>query len=252
MMNNENAQTTHFGYEQVDITQKTAKVNQVFDDVASRYDIMNDLMSCGMHRLWKRLAILLARVRADMCILDLACGSADLGCLLAQKLQGHGQLILSDINNAMLQQGRDKMINHGYLKPVDYIQANAEALPFANNQFHIVTMGFGLRNVTDKQCALQQIYRVLKPGGSVLILEFSKPLYPWLNKLYDAYSFHIIPRIGQWITHNRDAYQYLVESIRRHPDQATLTQMMEQAGFADVTVHNIHGGIVAIHQAYKY
>ncbi|MCH9755916.1 MAG: bifunctional demethylmenaquinone methyltransferase/2-methoxy-6-polyprenyl-1,4-benzoquinol methylase UbiE [Gammaproteobacteria bacterium] len=243
---------THFGFESVDWNDKANKVGDVFDSVAERYDIMNDLMSLGIHRLWKRFAIAKSLVRPGHQVLDLAGGSGDITQLLAQKVGQTGRVILADINASMLSVGRDRLMDKGLLNTVNCIQANAEALPFANNQFDCITIGFGLRNVTDKARALQSMYRVCKPGGKLLVLEFSTPNFPGLKPIYDAYSFHVLPKLGEWITKDTESYRYLVESIRMHPTQDALKAMIEDAGFEDCTYHNLSGGIVALHIAYKY
>ncbi|MDX2345944.1 MAG: bifunctional demethylmenaquinone methyltransferase/2-methoxy-6-polyprenyl-1,4-benzoquinol methylase UbiE [Legionella sp.] len=244
--------TTHFGFESVAWDDKANKVGDVFDAVATRYDIMNDLMSLGVHRLWKRFTLAKSLVRPGQHILDLAGGSGDITQLLTEKTGPTGRVVLADINAAMLTVGRDRLIDKGLLSTVDVIQANAEALPFSSNQFDCITIGFGLRNVTDKARALASMYRVCKPGGKLLVLEFSTPTAPGLKPIYDAYSFHILPKLGQWITKDAESYQYLVESIRMHPNQADLKTMIETAGFEDCTYHNLSGGIVALHIAYKY
>jgi len=242
---------THFGYQDVSPEEKTHKVGEVFHSVAQRYDLMNDLMSFGIHRLWKRLTIELSGVRRGHKVLDLAGGTGDLSLKFARCVGNEGLVVLSDINNSMLSIGRDKLLDKGYSSPVAYVQANAEQLPFASNHFDCISIGFGLRNVTRMEQALSEMYRCLKPGGRVLILEFSKPTHSWLSKLYDKYSFSIIPRIGQLVTQDADSYQYLAESIRMHPDQETLAKMMENVGFERCHYHNLTGGIVAIHRAFK-
>ncbi len=244
--------TTHFGFQSVPWQDKADKVRDVFDNVAKRYDIMNDLMSLGVHRLWKRFTLMKSLVRPGQTILDLAGGSGDLTQLFAERIGPTGRVVLADINAEMLKVGRDRLTDKGFLKTVDVIQANAEALPFADNQFDCITIGFGLRNVTDKARALKSMYRVCKPGGKLLVLEFSTPTLPGLKPLYDAYSFHILPRLGALITQDADSYRYLVESIRMHPNQATLKNMIETAGFEDCTYYNLTGGIVALHIAHKY
>lgn len=243
---------THFGFQSVPIHEKKKRVADVFHSVAEHYDLMNDLMSFGIHRLWKKFAVELAHVRPGQCILDLAGGSGDLTKLLSKKIGSTGQMILADINESMLHVGRDRLFNEGLCKTIQYVQANAECLPFAENYFHCITMAFGLRNVTDKNAALQSIYRVCKPGGRVLILEFSTPTLPGLKPLYDTYSFKILPKLGEWFAKDADSYQYLAESIRMHPPQDELKSMIQNAGFEDCRYHNLSGGIVALHIAYKY
>ena len=243
-------QTTHFGYTQVPTQEKVQRVGQVFDSVADRYDLMNDLMSCGIHRLWKRFAIELAGVRSGQKILDLAGGTGDLAAKLAKLVGPQGQVILADINKQMLQVGRKRLLNKGLL--VDYAQVNAEDLPFATNSFDIITMAFGLRNVTNKDAALRSMLRVLKPGGQALILEFSEFKIRPLKPFYDIYSFKILPLLGNLIVKDPDSYRYLAESIRMHPNQETFLQSMQQAGFDHCDYHNLSGGIVAIHRGYKW
>jgi demethylmenaquinone methyltransferase / 2-methoxy-6-polyprenyl-1,4-benzoquinol methylase len=244
--------TTHFGYTDVPVAEKQEKVAEVFHSVAHKYDIMNDLMSAGVHRLWKRFTIEMSGARKGQKILDLAGGTGDLASLFAAKIGDNGQVVLADINDSMLKVGRDRMIDRGLLNNISYAQANAECLPFADNTFDCITIAFGLRNVTDKQKALESMFRVLKPGGRLLVLEFSKPIYPWLSKIYDQYSFSLLPKIGKWITGDEDSYQYLAESIRMHPSQEELKQMYADAGFADNEYHNLTGGIVALHRGFKY
>ena len=245
------SKTTDFGFEQVRVEEKARRVARVFDSVASRYDLMNDLMSFGTHRLWKRFAIALADVRAGQRVLDVAGGTGDLSARLSRRVGPQGTVVLSDINGSMLREGRDRLLNEGIVGNVHYVQGNAEALSFPDNTFDRVTIAFGLRNVTHKDRALRSMYRVLRPGGCLVVLEFSKVALPLLDRFYDLYSFAVIPRIGQWVTGDRGSYQYLVESIRRHPDQATLKAMMEAAGFGTVNYYNLSGGIVAVHRGYK-
>lgn len=245
-----NQQTTQFGYQQVPVEQKVDRVKEVFDSVAGKYDLMNDLMSLGLHRIWKRFATGLCGVRSGDQVLDLAAGTGDLTRLLARQVGPSGRVVMSDINSAMLEQGRDRLIDRGIVAGVELLLANAEQLPLADNSFDCVIIGFGLRNVTDKQAALNEMQRVLKPGGRGLILEFSKPLAP-LQKPYDTYSFQILPRLGQLIAKDADSYRYLAESIRVHPDQNTLKAMMEQAGFSRCHYYNLAAGIVAVHRGYK-
>lgn len=243
---------TDFGYERVAPDEKTEKVAGVFTSVASQYDLMNDLMSLGIHRCWKKFAIQLCRIRAGHVILDLAGGTGDLTAQMSPRVGAHGKVVLADINDAMLRTGRDRLIDRGIFKNVEFIQANAEALPFADNYFDRIIIGFGLRNVTHKDHALASMFRVLKPGGSAIVLEFSHPISPALKSLYDTYSFSILPWLGKHITADEESYRYLAESIRMHPDQKTLTQMMQHAGFEDCDYHNLSGGIVALHRGYKF
>ena len=243
--------TTHFGYQQVPMEEKAGHVRQVFDSVASRYDLMNDLMSFGIHRLWKRIAIELAGVRRGQRVLDLASGTGDLAARFAGLVGPEGLVVMSDINASMLEQGRVRMIDEGILGNLDYAQINAEALPFPDNSFDCISIAFGLRNVTDKQRALNDMYRTLRPGGRVLVLEFSQPTSKPLQSIYDIYSFKLLPLIGKIVTRDEASYRYLAESIRMHPDQETLKGMMEQAGFERCDYHNLTGGIVAVHRGFK-
>lgn len=245
-------QSTHFGFQTVNWDEKEKKVGAVFHSVAKNYDLMNDLMSAGIHRLWKLFTIELSQVRAGQCVLDLAGGSGDLTKLLSKKVGASGEIILADINAAMLAVGRDRLLDAGIHSNIRYIQANAQSLPFANNTFHCITMAFGLRNVTDKFMALQSMFRTCKPGGKVMILEFSTPTLPGLKPIYDWYSFHILPKIGQFFAQDAASYQYLAESIRMHPTQDALKSMITDAGFEDCRYINLSGGIVALHIAYKY
>lgn len=244
--------TTDFGFKQVDSNEKQKLVNEVFDSVANRYDLMNDLMSCGVHRLWKRLAISHCQIRPQHHVLDVATGSGDLACLIAPRLSQQGSLTLSDINANMLQLAKNRLIDKGYIQNIDFAQANAECLPFKDNTFDRVIISFGLRNVTHKAHALQSFYRVLKPGGRLIVLEFSHTTIPGLSHLYDAYSFHILPLIGKWVANDSESYRYLAESIRMHPDQEILKALMLEAGFDSCEHHNLTGGIVAIHKGLKY
>jgi demethylmenaquinone methyltransferase/2-methoxy-6-polyprenyl-1,4-benzoquinol methylase len=248
----EKNQDTHFGYTTVKAEDKANLVADVFHSVASKYDLMNDLMTLGIHRLWKRYTIELAGVRKGQTILDLAGGTGDLAALMAPLVGKSGKIVLSDINESMLAVGRDRMVDKGFIGNIDYVLANAESLPFADKQFDCVTIAFGLRNVTDKDAALKSIYRVLKPGGRLLILEFSKPLSPLLEKAYDKYSFNVLPKIGEIVTKDADSYRYLAESIRMHPDQSTLKSMVLNAGFEQCDVHNLAGGIVALHRGFRF
>ncbi|MEE2025545.1 MULTISPECIES: bifunctional demethylmenaquinone methyltransferase/2-methoxy-6-polyprenyl-1,4-benzoquinol methylase UbiE [Alkalimonas] len=251
-MSDRTPKTTHFGYKTVAEDDKVSLVANVFHSVAAKYDVMNDMMSFGIHRLWKRFTIDCSAVRPGQKVLDLAGGTGDLTALFSKRVGPSGKVILADINASMLAVGRDKLRDQGLVDNIDYVQANAEALPFADNSFDIITIAFGLRNVTNKDAALASMFRVLKPGGRLLVLEFSKPQSELLNKAYDFYSFNLLPKMGQLIAGDADSYQYLAESIRMHPDQDTLQQMMEQAGFAEVSYHNLTGGIVALHRGYKF
>ncbi len=244
--------TTHFGFEQVDWTEKAQRVGAVFDSVATKYDVMNDVMSLGIHRLWKRFAIELSGVRKGQRVLDLAGGTGDLAARLARMAGTDGEVVLADINASMLVQGRARLLDQGIAGNVRFVQANAEALPFPDSYFDCITIAFGLRNVTDKDAALASMYRVLKPGGRLLVLEFSKPRVPGLAPIYDFYSFKILPAMGKLIANDADSYKYLAESIRMHPDQDNLREMMEHAGFEDCSYHNLSGGIVALHRGYKF
>lgn len=244
--------TTHFGFESVDWDEKEKKVGAVFQSVAKNYDLMNNLMSLGIHHLWKRFTIELSNVRPGQSVLDLAGGSGDLTRLLSRKVGNKGQVILADINAAMLNVGRNRLLNEGLLGNINYVQANAQTLPFADNSFHCITIGFGLRNVTDKEEALRSMFRVCKPGGKLMVLEFSTPDLPGLKAVYDWYSFNVLPTIGQYIADDASSYQYLAESIRMHPNQEGLKTMIENTGFEDCHYHNLSGGIVALHIAYKY
>ena len=245
--------TTHFGFDEIPAHEKQGKVGAVFDSVANNYDLMNDVMSFGIHRLWKRFTLELCGLRPGHKVLDLAGGTGDLAIRQARIVGDSGKVYLADINASMLQQGRDCAIDGGLINRIDIIQCNAEILPFADNSLDCITMAFGLRNVTDKSRALASMKRVLKPGGRLCVLEFSRPIYQPLEKLYDFYSFRILPRMGEIIARDRASYQYLAESIRMHPDQATLKQMMlDDGGFDEVDLHNLSGGIVALHRAFKY
>ncbi|VAX07474.1 2-methoxy-6-polyprenyl-1,4-benzoquinol methylase [hydrothermal vent metagenome] len=243
--------TTHFGYETVDAEEKAGRVRQVFDSVASRYDIMNDLMSFGVHRLWKRYAVELAGVRQGQRVLDLAAGTGDLSARFAGLVGPKGEVVFSDINAAMLEQGRQRMANDGLIGNVRYVQADAQYLPFQDNHFDCITIAFGLRNVTDKQKAINAMFRVLKPGGRMLVLEFSHVDIAPLKAAYDCYSFKLLPKIGKLVTNDEESYKYLAESIRMHPDQETLKGMMETAGFERTEFFNLTGGIVAVHRGFK-
>lgn len=249
--NSENDDYTDFGFKRIPKSEKNNQVASVFRSVAGKYDVMNDVMSLGIHRLWKRYALELASIRPGQMILDLAGGTGDLAMKMSQDVGEQGQVILADINEAMLQHGRDRLINKGIVGNIQFVQANAECLPFPENSFDLITIAFGLRNVTNKNLALQSMFRALKPGGKLLILEFSKPTLPGLSYVYDLYSFHVLPRLGKFIANDADSYRYLAESIRKHPDQKTLQQMMENEGFSNCDYHNLTGGIVALHRGYK-
>jgi demethylmenaquinone methyltransferase/2-methoxy-6-polyprenyl-1,4-benzoquinol methylase len=240
---------THFGFEEVAEREKAGRVRGVFDSVADRYDLMNDLMSGGLHRLWKRFAVNATGVRAGMQVLDLAGGTGDLARLFADRVGSAGTVVLTDINGAMLARGRDRMVDTGRLVPA--VQCDAEKLPFVSNRFDCVSIAFGLRNVTHKEAALAEMARVLKPGGVAAVLEFSR-VYAPLAPAYDWYSFNVLPRLGKLVAGDDASYRYLAESIRMHPDQATLAAMMEQAGFGKVEVHNLMAGVVALHLGRKY
>jgi len=245
-------ETTHFGFEDVPLQDKTRRVAGVFDSVASRYDVMNDVMSFGIHRLWKRLTVEMSGVRTGQCVLDLAAGTGDLTIRFADLVGDQGKVVASDINASMLVRGRGRLIDRGFVDNVVYVQADAETLPFPDNSFDCATMAFGLRNVTDKDAALASLYRVLKPGGRLLVLEFSTPTLPAIKPLYDTYSFRILPAMGRLIAGDADSYRYLAESIRMHPDQDTLKTMMERAGFERCDYLNLTCGIVALHRGYKF
>ena len=243
--------TTDFGFERVKTAEKAGRVREVFDSVAAQYDLMNDLMSGGLHRLWKRFTIELSAVRSGQTVLDIAGGTGDLAAKFSKLVGADGKVILADINAAMLSVGRDRLIDRGALSNIDVVQADAQFLPFDDNSIDCITIAFGLRNVTDKAKALKSMHRVLKPGGRVLVLEFSKPTSPLLSKVYDAYSFSALPAMGKLITDDTDSYRYLAESIRKHPDQESLLEMVEDAGFVDCRYHNMTGGIVAVHRGIK-
>jgi len=241
-----------FGYEQVPAAEKARRVRAVFDSVADKYDIMNDLMSAGVHRLWKRYTLGQTGLRPGMSALDVAGGTGDLAAGMAEQVGDKGMVVLSDINAAMLEVGRDRLLDRGILRNVQFSLANAECLPFADETFDCVTIGFGLRNVTDKPAAIASMRRVLKPGGRLLVLEFSKPVFPGLKPLYDAYSLSVLPWLGRRVAGDSDSYQYLAESIRRFPDQEKLKTMMEDAGLEDCRYNNLSGGIVALHKGFRY
>ena len=243
--------TTHFGFKDVNKDAKAGMVADVFHSVAARYDLMNDLMSGGIHRIWKRFTIELSGVRKNNAVLDIAGGTGDLAARFAELVGPQGRVVLADINDSMLQVGRNKLLDQGRLGNIEFVQADAQHLPFPDDSFDCVTIAFGLRNVTDINLALHAMLRVLKPGGRLLVLEFSKPQSELLSKAYDTYSFRVLPLIGKLETNDSDSYQYLAESIRKHPDQATLKDMMEDVGFEQVEYHNMTGGIVALHRGVK-
>jgi demethylmenaquinone methyltransferase/2-methoxy-6-polyprenyl-1,4-benzoquinol methylase len=244
--------TTHFGFRDVPVAEKQKLVGQVFTSVARNYDLMNDLMSFGIHRLWKRHFVAVSGIRRGDRVLDLAGGTGDIAALIKPVVGESGDVVVGDINASMLNVGRDRLTDRGLVSGLRWTQLNAEALPFPDNSFDAVTMAFGLRNVTDKDKALADIYRVLKPGGRALVLEFSKVRNELLSKLYDFHSFQVLPKLGSLFARDADSYQYLAESIRKHPDQETLKGMMERAGFERVDVRNLSQGIVAIHRGYKF
>jgi len=244
--------TTHFGYRTVDKRDKARLVGGVFDSVASSYDVMNDLMSFGIHRLWKRYTLEQSGVRPGQRVLDIAGGTGDLAAKFARRVGTNGYVLLADINAAMLRHGRERLVDAGVVGNVDYAQSDAEALPFADDSFDCITIAFGLRNVTEKARALESMLRVLKPGGRLLVLEFSKPVLPLLARAYDAYSFAALPMMGKLVAGDAESYRYLAESIRVHPDQEALAGMMREAGFEQVTYHNLSGGIVALHKGFKF
>ena len=239
---------THFGFQTVDEAQKANRVRGVFDSVAAKYDVMNDLMSLGLHRVWKAYTVAVANLREGDRVLDIAGGTGDLARAFAKKVGARGTVLHTDINEAMLRQGRDRLLDEGLVLPTTI--CDAEALPFATASFDLVSVAFGLRNMTHKERALAEMNRVLRPGGRLLVLEFSK-VTPPLAKAYDWYSFNVLPRIGGWVAGDADSYRYLAESIRMHPGQAELKAMLKAAGFAHVDVHNLTGGVVALHVGIK-
>jgi demethylmenaquinone methyltransferase/2-methoxy-6-polyprenyl-1,4-benzoquinol methylase len=243
--------TVDFGFEKVAWNDKAGRVRAVFASVAGKYDVMNDLMSLGVHRLWKHFVLSLTGLRPGHHALDVAGGTGDLAAGMLRQVGKSGRVVLSDINPGMLDIGRDRLLDAGFAANIECVLADAERLPFDSNTFDCVTIGFGLRNVTDKAAALASMYRVLKPGGQLLVLEFSHPVAPGLKPLYDAYSFHVLPVLGRLVAGDADSYRYLAESIRMHPDQETLLEMLRSAGFAQSRYHNLSGGIVAVHRGYK-
>ena len=250
MNKKENNKTTSFGFKTVSKEEKTEKVKEVFDSVATNYDLMNDLMSMGIHRLWKRFMLSQTGLKMGMKALDVAGGTGDIAALLREQVGESGLVVMTDINPSMLKEGRSRLLDRGKLKNIQVIQCDAEELPFDEDQFDCVTIAFGLRNVTVKENALKSMFRVLKPGGKLLILEFSKP-NEMLSPVYDIYSFNILPTLGEWVANDRESYQYLAESIRVHPDQEKLEQMILSAGFDRAEYRNLTGGIVALHIGYK-
>ncbi len=247
----ENKDTTHFGYREVPTSEKAQHVAEVFHSVAGKYDLMNDLMSMGIHRFWKWFTINSSGVRRGARVLDIAGGTGDLTRKFSRLVGDSGKVVLADINASMLNVGRDRLTDDGFVGNIDYVQANAESLPFPDNSFDCITIAFGLRNVTDKDKALASMFRVLKPGGQLMVLEFSKPA-DWLASIYDTYSFKVLPRLGKLFTGDEESYRYLAESIRMHPDQDTLKQMMSDVGFERCDYLNMSAGIVALHRGYKF
>ena len=250
MNKKENNKTTSFGFKTVSEEEKTEKVKEVFDSVATNYDLMNDLMSMGVHRLWKRFMLSQTGLKMGMKALDVAGGTGDIAALLREQVGESGLVVMTDINPSMLKEGRSRLLDKGKLKNIQVIQCDAEQLPFDDDHFDCVTIAFGLRNVTVKENALKSMFRVLKPGGKLLILEFSKP-NEMLSPAYDIYSFNILPALGEWVANDRESYQYLAESIRVHPNQEKLEQMILSAGFERAEYRNLTGGIVALHIGYK-
>lgn len=246
------ADKTHFGFREVPTGEKVKLVKSVFDSVADKYDLMNDLMSLGIHRIWKRIALQLSHVRHGEQVLDLAGGTGDMTALFQRRVGSTGRVVLSDINAAMLGRGRDRLVDEGIAGNVSYAQIDAEKLPFPDGQFDCVCIAFGLRNVTHKDEALRSIYRVLKPGGRLIVLEFSEAQGALFRKVYDLYSFKILPALGKWVANDAESYRYLAESIRMHPNQETLKHMMEDAGFERCEYFNLTHGVVAIHRGYKF
>lgn len=242
---------TQFGYRRVPVDDKSELVSAVFESVATRYDVMNDIMSAGVHRVWKRFAVAAASPRAGEWIMDLAGGTGDLAAQMAPRVGRSGRVVVVDINEAMLSTGRDRLLDRGQIESLSYAICDAEALAFPDNGFDCVTMAFGLRNVTHKRRALAEVFRILRPGGRLLVLEFSKPVAPGLGPLYDWYSFNVLPSLGRWVAGDADSYRYLAESIRMHPDQETLLGMFRDAGFERCDFQNLSGGIVALHKGFK-
>jgi demethylmenaquinone methyltransferase/2-methoxy-6-polyprenyl-1,4-benzoquinol methylase len=246
------AEGTHFGFREVSESDKAGLVADVFRSVADKYDLMNDLMSLGVHRLWKRFTVERSGVRPGQRVLDVAAGSGDLASAYAQRLGGSGVLVVTDINDAMLARGRTRLVDEGHVENICYVRADAEHLPFAGGYFDCISIAFGLRNVTRQDAALASMYRCLRPGGRALVLEFSRPSSQLLATVYDAYSFNVLPRLGRAVAGDEASYRYLVESIRKHPPQQELQAMMQAAGFERVAYHNLSGGIVALHVGYRF
>ncbi len=251
MNRSDRGDTTQFGYREVPTGEKQKLVGEVFSSVAGKYDLMNDLMSFGVHRVWKRFFVATAQVGRGDRVLDLAGGTGDIAALLRERVGDAGEVVLGDINGDMLRVGRDRLTDRGLVRGLEYVQCNAEALPFPDASFDLVTIAFGLRNVTDKDAALREMQRVLKVGGQARVLEFSAVKADWFRPLYDFHSFQVLPRLGRLFAHDADSYQYLAESIRQHPPQEELKAMMEAAGFARCRYRNLNGGIVAIHSGWK-
>lgn len=251
-MNDDRSSTTDFGYQQVPTHEKAQRVAQVFHSVAGKYDVMNDLMSFGIHRLWKKFTLDHSAARPGQRVLDIAGGTGDLAKGFSQRVGSGGEVVLADINGSMLDVGRTRLLDAGVVGNVRYVQADAQHLPFPGNYFNCITIAFGLRNVTDKDAALRSMFRVLRLGGKAMVLEFSKPVAPALSSVYDLYSFRVLPVMGKLVTNDAESYQYLAESIRMHPDQETLKIMMEDAGFCRCEHFNLSGGIVALHVGYKF
>ncbi|MBF0368465.1 MAG: bifunctional demethylmenaquinone methyltransferase/2-methoxy-6-polyprenyl-1,4-benzoquinol methylase UbiE [Magnetococcales bacterium] len=243
--------TTHFGFNEIPIPEKIRRVREVFDSVADNYDLMNDLMSLGVHRLWKRYAAHKLRLRPGNRVLDVAGGTGDLTRLMSQAMDDQGRIVVYDLNDRMLNVGRERLTDAGMVSGIDWMQGNAESLPFADNSFHAVTIGFGIRNVTRIETAFREMVRVLRPGGTLMCLEFSHLTIPFLDPLYEAYSFKVLPELGHWVANDRESYQYLVESIRRFPDQEELKALLEKCGLFKVHYHNLSAGIAAVHLGYK-
>ena len=251
MKETEDERLTQFGFRRVPTEEKAGLVGAVFESVAERYDLMNDLMSLGVHRLWKRFTVAAAAPRQGERIMDLAGGTGDLAAQMAPLVGASGQVVVADLNESMLTTGRDRLLNAGQIEALQYVLCDAEALAFPDSSFDCVTMAFGLRNVTHKDRALKEVLRVLRPGGRLLVLEFSQPKAPGLRPLYDWYSFNVLPSLGRWVAGDADSYRYLAESIRMHPDQESLEEMFKQAGFERCRFQNLSGGIVALHKGYK-